>query len=181
MFDGDGYSQAWHDEAAARGLLNLPSTVDALPFLINDETVTLFSNYGVLNERELHSRYEVSLEQYVTKINIESETAASIARTMILPAAGRHLAELLAAQLGELASETEELTTSFVEAIKALESVNLDESHPDSEDILVEAKYMHDTVLPSMGEVRAVADKLEKIVADDLWPLPKYSEILFIK
>jgi len=181
VFDGDGYSQAWHDEAAARGLLNLPSTVDALPFLINDETVTLFSNYGVLNERELHSRYEVSLEQYVTKINIESETASSIARTMILPAAARHVAELLAAQLPELASETEGLLGSFVEKIKALESANLDESHPDSEDILDAAKYMHDTVLPAMGEVRVVADTLEKIVADDLWPLPKYSEILFIK
>ncbi len=106
VFDGDGYSQEWHEEAAKRGLLNLPSTPDALPYLIDDETVTLFSNYGVLNERELHSRYEVSLEQYVTKLNIESETAASIARTLLLPAAVRYLAELLAAELPELASET---------------------------------------------------------------------------
>ena len=181
VFGGDNYSEEWHAEAEKRGLLNLRATPDALPYLITDDTVTLFSNYGVLNERELHSRYEVSLEQYVTKLNIESETAASIARTMILPAAARHLAELLAAQLGELASETEGLTTSFVESIRALESVNLDESHPDSEDILVEAKYMHDTVVPAMGDVRVVADKLERIVADDLWPLPKYSEILFIK
>jgi glutamine synthetase len=181
VFDGDGYSQEWHDEAAARGLLNLPSTVDALPYLISDDTVTLFSNYGVLSQRELESRYEVSLEQYVTKINIESETAFSIARTMVLPAAARYLAELNAAQLGELASETEELTSSLVDAIKSLETVNLEESHPESDDILEEAAYMHDTVIPAMGDVRTVADKLEKVVADDLWPLPKYSEMLFIK
>jgi glutamine synthetase len=180
VFDGDGYSDEWHTEAATRGLLNLRSTPDALPYLINDETVTVFSNYAVLSERELHSRYEVFAEQYVTKINIESETAASIARTMILPAAARHLAVLLSAQLPELASETEELIGTLVEAIKNLESANLAENQPE-DDVLTHGKYMHDTVLPAMGEVRAAADQLERIVADDLWPLPKYSEILFIK
>ena len=180
VFEGDNYSEEWHAEAERRGLLNLRATPDALPYLVNDETITLFSNYGVLSERELDSRYEVSLEQYVTKLNIESETAASIARTMILPAAARHLGELLGAQLPELASETEELIGKFVAAIQALESANLAENHPE-EDILEEAKYMRDVVVPAMGEVRAVADTLEKIVADDLWPLPKYSEMLFIK
>jgi glutamine synthetase len=180
VFDGDGYSEAWHAEAAKRGLLNLPATPDALPYLIDDETVTLFSNYGVLSERELHSRYEVTAEQYVTKLNIEAETAASIAKTMILPAAGRHLAEMLAAQLSELASEVSELTGELVDQLKALESANLAENQPHG-DILEHAKYMHETVVPAMDAVRAVADKLEKTVADDLWPLPKYSEMLFIK
>ena len=86
-----------------------PATPDALPYIIDDATSTLFSNYGVLSERELESRYEVLLEQYVTKINIEAETAAAIARTMLLPAAARHLALMLQAQLPELASETEAL------------------------------------------------------------------------
>jgi glutamine synthetase len=180
VFDGDGYSEEWHAEAEQRGLLNLRATPDALPYLINDQTVTLFSNYGVLSQRELESRYEVFAEQYVTKINIESETASSIARTMILPAAARYLAELLHAQLPELASETEGLIATLVDAIKALESANLEENAPEDE-ILEHGKYMHDTVLPAMDDVRAAADKLEKVVADDLWPLPKYSEILFIK
>jgi glutamine synthetase len=181
VFGGDNYSEEWHAEAERRGLLNLRATPDALPYLVDDQTVTLFENYAVLSERELHSRYEVFLEQYVTKLNIESEVASSIARTMILPAAARHLAQLLAAQLPELASETEEPLGTLIDAIKALETANLDESHPAGEEIMVEARYMHDTVVPAMGAVREAADKLEKIVADDLWPLPKYSEILFIK
>ncbi len=181
IFGGDNYSEDWHVEADRRGLLDLPATPDALPYLVSDETVTLFSNYGVLSERELHSRYDVFLEQYVTKINIESETASSIARTLLLPAAARYQAELLSAQLPELASEISELVGSFVDAIKDLEAVNLEESHPSDQDLLVHASYMHDSVLPAMAEVRVVADRLEKVVADDLWPLPKYSEILFIK
>ena len=113
VFDGDGYSEEWHAEAKSRGLLDLPATPDALPYLLTDDTVTVFSNYGVLSKRELESRYEVSLEQYVTKINIEAETAAAIAKTMLLPASARHLALLLSAQLGELASETEALISSW--------------------------------------------------------------------
>ena len=107
VFGGDNYSEEWHAEAESRGLLNLRATPDALPYLTNDDTVTLFSNYGVLSQRELESRYEVFLEQYVTKLNIEAETAASIAKTMLLPAAARHIALLLSAQMAELASETE--------------------------------------------------------------------------
>jgi glutamine synthetase len=180
VFDGDGYSPEWHAEAEQRGLLNLPATPDALPYLIEDETVSVFDNYGVLSEREMHSRYEVFLEQYVTKLNIESETAAQIARTMLLPAAARHLAMLRAAGLGDLESETFALIESFTGAIQDLESANDIENHPHG-DLLTAARYMHDTVVPAMEAVRAVADQLEKIVADDLWPLPKYSEILFIK
>ena len=91
VFGGDNYSEEWHAEAEQRGLLNLRATPDALPYLVADDTETVFSNYGVLTPRELESRYEVFLEQYDTKINIESETAASIARTMLLPAAARHI------------------------------------------------------------------------------------------
>jgi glutamine synthetase len=180
VFGGDNYSDEWHAEAERRGLLNLRATPDALPYLVKDDAVTLLSNYGVLSEREMHSRYEVFLEQYVTKINIEGETAAAIARTMILPAAARYHAELLAAQLTDLAGETSELIEQLIEGIKALESANLAENQPD-EDLLEHAKYIHDKVIPAMDGVRATADRLEKVVADDLWPLPKYSEILFIK
>jgi glutamine synthetase len=180
VFGGDNYSEEWHAEAERRGLLNLRSTPDALPYLVRDETLGLFSGYAVLSERELESRYEVFLEQYVTKLNIEAETAASIARTMLLPAAARYHAELLAAQLTGVAGETSELIEQFVSAIQELETANLAESQPH-DDLLEHAKYMHDQVVPAMDAVRTAADRLEKVVADDLWPLPKYSEILFIK
>ena len=180
VFGGDGYSDDWHDEAARRGLLNLRATPDALPYLIDPRTIAAFEAYGVLNERELHARYEVFLEQYITKLNIEAETAAALARTMLLPAAVRYKAELLAAEEPGIASETGERIASFLEVIRALDSANLKENHPE-DDLLEHAHYMHDVVFPAMGAVREVADRLEKEVADDLWPLPKYSEILFIK
>ncbi len=180
VFSGDNYSEEWHAEAERRGLLNLRSTPDALPYLVRDDTVTAFENYGVLSERELHSRYEVFLEQYVTKLNIESETAASIARTMLLPAVARHLVLLKQSGLDSLLGEIEPLVIRFVDAIKALESANLEENQPH-DDLLGHAAYLHDSVVPAMGAVRAAADRLEKLVADDYWPLPKYAEVLFIK
>ncbi len=180
IFGGDNYSPGWHSEAQRRGLLNLSATPDALPYLVADDTVSLFSDYGVLSERELHSRYEVFLEQYVTKLNIEAETAASIARTMLLPAVARHRALLLKAELPELSRELEDLMSPFVESIKRLETANLSENQPH-DDILAHAIYMRDAVIQAMAAVRESADKLEKVVADDIWPLPKYSEILFIK
>jgi glutamine synthetase len=180
IFGGDNYAPEWHEEAEQRGLLNLRATPDALPYLVADEVISMFDNYGVLSERELHSRYDVFLEQYVTKLNIEAETAASIARTMLLPAAATHLSLLLGAQLSDLAAETSDLIAEFAAAIRALESANLAENQPH-DDVLEHAKYMRDQVVPAMAAVREVADRLERIVADDLWPLPKYSEILFIK
>jgi glutamine synthetase len=180
IFGGDNYSPGWHSEAERRGLLNLSATPDAVPYVVADDTVTLFSTYGVLSERELQSRYEVFLEQYVTKLNIEAETVASIARTMLLPAAARHRALLIDAELPELTRELEDLLASFVESIKRLEAANLAENQPH-DDVLAHAVYMRDAVIPAMTAVRESADRLEKVVADDIWPLPKYSEILFIK
>jgi glutamine synthetase len=179
IFGGDNYSEEWHAEAERRGLLNLKATPDALPYLVNEETTSLFDSYGVLSKRELESRYEVFLEQYVTKLNIEAETAAAIARTMLLPAAARHIATLREAQLSDLVAEAEELTSQFTASIRALENANLAENQPHGG--LEHANYMRDKVIPAMADVREAADRLEKIVADDLWPLPKYSEILFIK
>ncbi len=130
VFNGDNYAESWHAEAAARGLLNLRATPDALPYLISDETVGLFSSYAVLSKRELDSRYEVFLEQYVTKLNIEAETAATIARTMLLPAAARHLALLREADLPELAADTAELIRILTDVLRQLEEANLADNHP---------------------------------------------------
>ena len=180
VFDGDGYSQEWHEEAARRGLLNLRTTPEALPYFTAPETVAVFERYRVLSERELASRCEVFTEQYAVKINIEAETAAHIARTMLLPAALRHLSLVKEAGVAPLVRETEALVDEFVAAIHRLETANLKENQDDSS-AAAWATYLKDHVIPAMDEVRAVADKLEGIVADDLWPLPKYSEILFIK
>jgi glutamine synthetase len=178
VFGGDGYSEAWHKEAEERGLKNLRTTPDALPWLVEKQTIRAFERYNVLSERELESRFEVAVEQYSTKLNIEAETAASIARTMILPAAARHLAELKASGITALAEEVEPLVEELYAAILDLEKAN-DHDGPDGG--LTHAKYMRDRVIPAMDATRAIADQLERIVADDLWPLPKYSEMLFIK
>jgi len=179
VFGGDNYDDAWHVEAETkRGLKNLRTTPEALPEVVSKQSIEVFSKYGVLNSREVESRYEVWVEQYITKVNIEAETAAAIARTMLLPASLRHLTQLKEAGIVELVRETEALVKKFVVAIKALEKVNVDHPHVDA---LKHAVYMRDKVLTAMGAVREVADQLEKVVADDLWPLPKYSEILFIK
>jgi glutamine synthetase len=178
MFGGDGYSQAWHEEAAKRGLLNLPTTPDALPMLVEKSAVAVFKKYKVLSKRELDSRFEIAVEQYSVKLNIEAETAASLAHTMVLPAAIRHLGELRLAGIDELVAPMEATIEELVSALEKLDEAN--EAHPDVEGIK-HAIYMRDVVLPAMGAVREVADRLEGIVADDLWPLPKYSEMLFIK
>src|SRR5829696_5214394 len=171
VFDGDNYSEDWHAEAESRGLANLRQTPDALPWLVEPSTVEVFENY------------EVFLEQYTTTINIEGETAAAIARTMLLPAAIKWLAALGGADGGAgIARLTEELgglVDEFVEAIFGLEAANRE--HPRTEDVLEGAKYVQSAVIDAMNKVREVADKLEKVVPDDLWPLPKYSEVLFIK
>ncbi|HEX4837371.1 MAG TPA: glutamine synthetase type III, partial [Solirubrobacteraceae bacterium] len=179
VFGGDNYSEAWHSEAEKRGLANLRSTPDALPWLVEKGTVGLFKKYKVLSKRELESRYEVFTEQYAVKLNIEAETAAQIARTMLLPAAVRHLNELKVSGLDELIEEVEPLVKELRFALVKLEDANLADNQPDGP--MKWATYMRDVVLPAMEDVREVADRLEKLVADDLWPLPKYSEMLFIK
>jgi glutamine synthetase len=180
VFDGDGYSEEWHKEAEKRGLANLRTTPDALPWLIEKQTVAAFKKYKVLSKRELESRYEVFTEQYVMTINIEAETEASIGRTMLLPAAVRYLGELQSTGVEDMVGEIEPLIKELHFAQLKLEDANLDENHPEGSP-QKEAVYMRDTVIPAMEDVRDVADRLEKLVADDLWPLPKYSEMLFIK
>ena len=178
IFGGDNYAEEWHEEAERRGLKNLRTTPDALPEVLSDQTVKAFEKYDVLSHRELESRFEVWSEQYTIGANIEAETAAAIARTMLLPAAMRHIALIDAAGLDALATEARTITGEFADAIAALEEAN---SYPDGVEGLELAIYARDHQLTAQARVRELGDQLEKIVADDLWPLPKYSEILFIK
>lgn len=187
IFNGDGYSEAWHNEAAERGLPNLKTTIDALPVLVSDEVIEVFEKYGVLSRRELESRYDIYLEQYCKTVNVEALLVAKIARTQIYPAAVRYqgqlagtVASLLAAGLTpdrSVLDRTTSLIGDLEAKITALESKM--DHHADG--LLEEATHFCQVILPAMLEVRAVADELETLVADDLWPLPTYSEMLFIK
>ena len=177
-FSGDNYSDEWHKEAKKRGLKNLRTTPDALPEVTSKSTVEAFEKYGVLSERELESRYEVWVEQYAIRANIEAETAESIARTMILPAALKQLALGAAAKDLTVGKQVKPLVTKLNTAIGKLAKAN---AYPDSLDGLKLAVHARDKQLAAMDEVREAADALEKVVADEYWPLPKYSEMLFIK
>jgi glutamine synthetase len=178
IFDGDNYDEAWHKEAEERGLKNLRTTPDALPEVLAEPTVSMMSKYSVLNERELDSRYEVWLEQYTIRANIEAETADTMARTMILPAALRYLALGDESGIGAVNEETTPLVDELIAAIKELDEAN---EYPDGLEGMDLAIHARDKQIAGMARVREAADKLEKIVPDDLWPLPKYAEMLFIR
>jgi glutamine synthetase len=177
-FGGDNYTEAWHAEAEQRGLKNLRTTPDALPEVIADDTVTAFEKYHVLNKRELESRYDVWLEQYSIRANIEAEETFSMAQTMLLPAGLRQLALIGKAGVPALAGGVRELVDELVSALGELKAAN---AYPDDLEGLELAVYARDSQLAAMAKVREAADELEKVVADEFWPLPKYEEMLFIK
>ncbi len=186
VFNGDGYSENWQIEAAARGLPNLKTTLDAIPELITAESVELFERYGVFNERELHSRYEVRLEQYAMTIAVEAKLALEIGSTVILPAAMRYQTELAqnatamtaagfkadTSLLAQVSAPVADLTAAIAGLRTALAM--------RSEGSFAEAQHARDELLPAMAAVRTAADALEGLVADDLWPLPTYQEMLYI-
>jgi len=176
-FGGDNYSEEWHAEAEQRGLKNLKTTPDALPEVLAESTVSAFEKYNVLSKAELESRYEVWVEQYWLRANIEAETAFSIAKTMILPAALRHLALIGSSGVSTVEAEVRNLVDELVAGLGELEEANAD---PGLEGLEM-AVHARDKQLAAMANVRDAADKLERVVADDLWPLPKYEEMLFIK
>ncbi len=191
IYNGDNYVESWQVEAEKRGLPNFKSTVDAMPYFLNKECVELFSRYKVLSEREVHSRYEIYLENYKKTINIEAQLTASMARTMILPAAIRYQGEVahsLAAakasgvgNMSELESFLKDLSATICELQKKVNALVHATEHTAAGDALAHAAYSKDHILPAMLAVRVLGDKLETLVADDLWPLPTYREMLFIK
>jgi glutamine synthetase len=188
IFNGDNYTESWHQEAERRGLPNLRNTVDSLPVLLKPEKIELFNKYGVLSPRETHSRYDIYMERYCKDINAESLTALSMAKTQILPAAYRYQGELAgtAASLKAIGKNPHLGTLeTLTELVAKLEGTigHLEEAieHKGTGDLLAHAKHFRDTVLPAMLSVRQISDKLESIVADDLWPLPTYREMLFVK
>lgn len=190
IFNGDNYSDEWVTEAESRGLLNLRSTMDALPTIVDEKNTALFEKYGVLSPRELESRYEIFVEQYFMTINIEGETAQHMGQTMILPAAARYLHDLLetAERADELGLKTEgvmktarrvnELVDRLTDALDALAEQN---QELGGDDVFSKAEHMRANIIPAVNEVRDVADLLERIVPDDQWPIPAYRDMLFVK
>ncbi len=190
IFNGDNYSEEWHREAERRGLLNLPTTLDALELFMSEKNVQLFGKYGVLNERELESRLEIFLERYFKTINIEGETTATLAETMILPAAVRYLDELTQSveRAERLDLDTRGTRTTLNRLNDALNRlrVTLDELHHQNAElggdtVREKAYHMRDNVIPAMNAVRQVVDELERLIPDEYWPLPTYREMLFVK
>ena len=182
LFEGNNYSPEWHAEAERRGLPNNKTTVDALPALATPRAKAVFARFGVLSERELGARVEIAWERYVKVGNIEANTALDIARTMILPAAVRYLGQLSAAASASRAVESlgariGELVDRLSAAMAQLEGAQ-HEAHQAGW-VQEEARVVVEKVIPAQDELRAAADELETLIADDLWPMPKYRELLF--
>ncbi|MFM8817349.1 MAG: glutamine synthetase III, partial [Phycisphaerales bacterium] len=188
-FDGDGYSEAWHKEAARRGLPNLPSTADCLGVFASKSAKDLFSKYGVLSPRELEARHDVLVEHYNTVLAIEGRTLVQMVRTQVLPAALRAQEELASAVSTTLAADVDCADTqaelkSYVGMVDELrasvrELETLAAKH--HKDDVAEMRFLRDQVVPAMNRVRAACDALERVTPADLWPMPTYAEMLLMK
>ena len=190
IFNGNNYSDEWQKEAAKRGLLNLRTSVDAYPELMKPDVVKAFEKYGVLNERELRARYDVAIEQYNKTINIEAQLMVLMANRYILPAAYQYqgqLAETVAAvkAAGATARETrralDDVCRLTDECKQRVDRLQLMLDHDGSSDAEKHAKYFRDKVVPAMAALRETGDGLECIVPHDIWPLPTYREMLFVR
>jgi len=188
VFGGNGYSEEWHREAVEqRGLENLRTSADALPVLKRDNIRDLFSRTGVLTPVELESRFEVCAEQYILAIEVEAKLAVQMARTQIYPAALRYLGELagslqLQSSLGlAMSPETSQQVAGYVQQLDSLCAqlqAALDAA-PHGTD--AHLRYSADCIIPLMDQLRASVDGLEALVDDNLWPMPTYQEMLFIR
>jgi glutamine synthetase len=187
VFNGDGYTDAWQAEAAERGLPNLRTTLDALPQLITEESMELFSKYGVFSHREMHSRYEIALEQYILSIEVEARLTLEMASTSVLPAASRYQTEL-ASNLASLqavgmtgdSSTLDEVSGALAALRAGIVKLRHELGSKAAKHAAAQAKHAQVALLPAMAAVRAASDELEGLVADDLWPLPTYQEMLYI-
>ena len=188
IYNGDNYVEAWSREAVKRGLPNLRNTVDALPSLISEKNLGLMEKYNVLSRREMESRCEIYLERYVKDVAVESNLTLEIAKTTVYPAAVKYQYQLASTalalkELGKthctaVLDELNELVKDLQGAMQTLqEAIGI---HVEGS-TLEHATHVRDNVVPAMAAVREIADKLEGVVPDELWPLPTYQEMLFIK
>ena len=192
IFNGDGYSEAWTEEAKRRGLLNLPTTVDALPRYLDQKNVELFTSHKIYTEAEMEARYETILEEYSKTLHIEALTMSQMVRQEILPAVSAYaasLAEAVAAKRAVYAqlpckAETgliQSLSTLMDSAFEKVESLDtcLANGKIHSDNTLAVATYYKDTIIPAMAALRAVVDEMEVNTAADFWPYPSYGDLMF--
>ena len=191
IFNGDGYSDEWRKEAEKRGLLNLKTTVDAMPYFIKEKNIRLFTKHKIFTETEIRSRYEISLENYSKVINIEALTMLDMAKKEILPAVGNYTGKIAKGIIAKTSISQDicvEMEKSTLIKISSLcdnmykITGKLDKALIEAKDIsdaLDCAKYYKDTVIPLMQELRCVSDRLETNVACDIWPIPTYGDLLF--
>ena len=192
IFNGDGYTDEWVKEAERRGLYNLKSTPEALPYYISDKNVALFEKNKIYTRDEMHARYEILLENYAKVINIEALTSLDMAKKDILPAVSAYVRELTDTALAkkslsaaiptdveeELVLKLSKLLSCFAKKIDALEAT-LIKANEYEDDIQSYASFYHDSVFAAMQELRAVADEMEINTASDYWPMPTYGDLLF--
>jgi glutamine synthetase len=190
IFNGNGYSDDWQKEAKRRGLLNHRNTVDALPEMVTPDAVKLLDRFKILNERELHARYEIFLENYNKTINIEGQLMVLIANRYIVPAAleyqkqiGHSVAAVKSA--GSVSVQGRKLLaeyTKMLDRFKAQTDALCDLlDHTNNGTSEKHAKYMRDKIVPAMAKLRELGDQLEVRTPHELWPLPTYREMLFVK
>ena len=191
IFNGNGYSEEWEQEAERRGLFNLKSTVDALPVLLSEKNVALFELFGVLSPVEMHARYEVALESYAKVVNIEALTMLQMANQQLMPAIAAYSSDVAAAAGSKMAvcdslsikAETKLLRILSESADAMSDAIDeLSEARAAAEaagDALMVARAYHDTVIPAMEALRAAADTAESVCGEDYWPLPNYSKMLW--
>ncbi len=189
IFNGNNYTDEWRKDAAKRGLLNLTNTVDALPELVKPDVIKIFERYKVMNDRELHARRDVAVETYVKTVNIEAQLMTLMADRYILPAALRYQKDV-----ADSVKAVIDAGGATREAKKVLDRVTglVDEFRTRTDklakglthhvaDTEKHAKHMRDVVVPAMEALREVGDQIEVLVPHELWPLPTYREMLFIK
>ncbi len=190
IFNGNNYADEWVVEAKRRGLLNLKSTAEALPYLIKENNVKMFEAFNVLTPVELHARYEILMENYVKVISIEALTMLNIARREIMPAVSKYIGQLSATAASakqvtpdaaclyetSLVKKMSDLLGSMYQKTNALENVI---SHAHGDDSVDTVNFSHEKIVPAMVDLRVVADELETMVSKDAWPFPTYDDLLF--
>ena len=191
IFNGNGYTAEWEEEAARRGLPNKKNTPAALPALVDPKNIQLMEDFGVLTKVEMESRYEVEMEHYAKIINIEALTMLEMARKQLLPAVNSYMSEVANAAATKLAvsealsvrSETKTLTRLSTDADAMSDAIDVLQDVVDAAEALTseseKAVAFHDNVIPAMDALRAAADDAETICGEDYWPLPSYSKMLY--
>ena len=191
IFNGDGYSEEWQEEAAKRGLLNLKTTVDALPQFIAEKNIKLFTDHKIFTRAEMMSRYEILMETYVKVLNIEALTMIDMVKKDILPSVSKYVEKLSATVISvKSVNHTAacKAETSLIEKLSALNDETYDsvtelekllEKAEKVGELLEVASYYRDSVIPCMEKLRKSADTMEENMASNLWPYPSYGDLLF--